>query len=209
MQYIIGLTGLLGSGKSQVSKIFSNLGISIIDTDIISRAITNKGGRAIAPIFKQFGADYIDISGDLNRNKMRELVFTNRKALIELETILHPLIFDEVLEQLRLHQDNYVIVVVPLLFKSLKYLKLIHRSVFVNCSESILIDRVVSRNNLTKSEIQAILNTQMPANLQLALCDDVLDNNCSIMELTSQVISLDKHYQELFMNRPTCSKYNF
>lgn len=201
MQYIVGLTGLLGSGKSLVSQIFSDLGIPIIDTDIISHVITNSGGKAIAPIISQFGSDYIGQSGDLERNKMRELVFTNPKARMELEAILHPLIFAEVLDQLRLHEDNYIILVVPLLFKSLKYLKLIHRSIFVSCSQSILIDRVASRSNLAISEIQTILDAQMPASLQLALCDDVLDNNRSITELTSQVINLKKHYQELFMNR--------
>ena len=199
MQYVVGLTGLIGSGKTVVGKIFTDLGIDVIDTDTIAREITQKDGAAINAIIHNFGAEFITPLGALDRKKMRENIFAVPELRYKLEQVLHPLILLEVLDQIRNNTgDNYIIVIVPLLFKSLKYLSLICRSIFVDCKEAVLISRVKERSGLTTAEVKDILKTQTPRSLQLSLSDDVLHNNGSIFELTSQVTQLNYVYNKLF-----------
>ena len=199
MQYIVGLTGLIGSGKSIASKIFEEIGIKVIDTDLIAHQITSVNGIAIPQIIKQFGVEYINLSGELNRLKMRNLVFSQPNVRKQLEKILHPIIFMEVLKQVKANSDKYIVLVVPLLFKSFKYLSIIHRSIFIDCDETTLFTRVVDRSNMTKDEIQTVLTVQVTRDLQLRLCDDILYNNGSILELKEQIINLNDKYQTVFV----------
>ena len=198
MQYIIGLTGLIGSGKSSVASIFNELSITVIDTDAIAHEITVSGGAAMATIVKHFGPEFIAPDGGLERSKMRQLVFTSVEKRIDLEQILHPLIFSRVLQQIKESSGRYVIVMVPLLFRAVKYLSLIHRSVFVDCDEAILIKRVTNRSGLMAHEVKTILKAQMQRRLQLRLSDDVLTNNGTISQLYEQVVQLNIKYQKLF-----------
>ena len=198
MQYIVGLTGLIGSGKSIAGNAFKELGINVIDTDAIAHRITTGDGMAIEPIRRIFGAEFVNNSHDLDRVKMRELVFSKPVERNKLEKILHPLIFTQALNEISKAKSNYLIVMVPLLFKSIKYLNLIHRSIFIDCEESILIKRVINRSKITESEVRAVLKAQMPRRMQLILCDDVLYNNGSIQELNDQIAKINNSYKKLF-----------
>jgi dephospho-CoA kinase len=91
---IIGLTGLIGSGKSLVADYFAQLGVEIIDTDAISHILTSANGGAIQEIRSKFGSDFITVNQDLNRDKMRNLIFKNMQAKKDLEQIIHPLIYE-------------------------------------------------------------------------------------------------------------------
>ncbi len=198
MQYIIGLTGLIGSGKTMVASIFQEFGVPIVDTDIIAHQITQPGGAAIGEIARYFGDEFIDSSGGLDRSKMRKLVFKTPKERMNLEMLLHPLIFSSVVEQIKQNNDKYMIVVVPLLFKALKYLNLINRSIFVDCDDAILYERVYQRSKLTLSEVASILKSQTPRDLQIKLCDDIISNNGSLKQLREQIFILHGKYQNLF-----------
>ena len=193
---IIGLTGLIGSGKSKVAEIFANLGTEIIDTDAISHSLTNCGGGAIALIKDSFGDEYIDANGCLNRDKMRNLVFNNVQAKDKLESILHGLIFAEVLNQLTHTKNKLVIIVVPLLFKAPKYLELIDYSVFVDCKKDILCERVKQRSGLSQEIIENIMLSQVPRDTQIKSASDVIENNGSIEELTFKVKQLYIKYNK-------------
>lgn len=197
MKLIIGLTGLIGSGKSVVADQFARLGVDIIDTDKIAHDITSVNGIAMVMILQQFGKNYVNIDGSLNRDAMRNLVFQNKTAKIQLEKILHPLIYAQ--SKLQIVQSNspYVMVIVPLLFKALHYLSLIHRSLFVNCNEDLLISRVMHRNNFTQAQVMSILNQQTPAEIQLSLCDDTISNNDNLQALYNNVLELDQKYRNL------------
>ena len=198
MRHIIGLTGLIGSGKSLAGKVFQDIGIDVIDTDTIAHQVTAANGAAISTIAACFGKEYLTEEGALNRLKMRELVFSNPIERRRLERIVHPLIFSESLKIINQIGSSYVIIMVPLLFKSLKYLNLINRSIFIDCEESILIMRVMDRSNMTENQVRNVLKAQMPRSCQLNLCDDCLHNHGSIPDLTEQVIKLDKSYKKLF-----------
>lgn len=123
MTWIVGLTGGIGSGKTQVSNAFEALGVPVIDTDLISHAITAPNGLAIPVIREIFGADLIDPSGRLDRDKMRKLVFTDAEARRKLEAILHPLIANVTMASIAQHSNApYVVLVVPLLAESPQWL---------------------------------------------------------------------------------------
>ncbi len=201
MKYIVGLTGLIGSGKSLATNIFRDIGVDIIDTDVIAHQITSANGLAIKQIQGNFGNEFIKDSGELNRPLMRELVFNDLSSRYKLENILYPLIFAEVQNQVQKSSQSYLIVVVPLLFKSTKYINLIQRSIFVDCKEDILIKRVINRSGITEQEIRKILHAQIPQSLQLMLCDDIIDNNNDVNSLKEQIIKLNNNYKKIFKDK--------
>ena len=121
MRLIIGLTGGIGCGKSAASQLFSELGIDVIDTDVISQRLTQPTGLAIPLIQKEFGKDFITADNALDRSKMRQLVFSNEDARLRLENILHPLILQETLLHIEHSHSSYIILVVPLLLENDEY----------------------------------------------------------------------------------------
>lgn len=192
--YKVGLTGLIGSGKSRVANYFANLGVDIIDTDVISHKLTCQDGIAMPQIIDTFGMEYITPNGALDRNLMRELIFKNEPEKHKLESILHPLIFDEVVAGMGLSTSSYTIIVVPLLFQSPRYNKYMDRNIFVDCSESIIVNRVMKRNGWAMDDVCRVLRNQMPRVEQLKLADDVLDNNKTLADLELQVLKLHEKY---------------
>ena len=192
------MTGLIGSGKSLAASIFKELGADVIDTDIIAKYITASNGIAIPKLKNTFGNEFITESGELNRALMRDLVFTNNEARYKLEDILHPIIFDEVIRLVDECTHNYIILMVPLLFRSLKYINLIHRSIFVDSKEDLIIKRVISRSSLQEVEVKRILEAQMTPSIQLMLSDDCITNNTDILNLRNQVIKLNDYYKTIF-----------
>lgn len=200
MKNIVGLTGLIGSGKSLAATYFKEQGVTVIDTDAIAHGLTRSNGLAVPMIRQQFGDDFIDGSGALDRKQMRDVIFADDVKRQLLERILHPLIFDEVLEKTIMAHGLYVIVVVPLLFRAEKYLKLISRSIFVDCDKMTLIKRVIARSSLSAEQVESILEKQVNRSEQIRLADDILDNNGSPADLCTQVVRLHAKYNDLFKN---------
>lgn len=199
-KYKVGLTGLIGSGKSLAANYFADLGIEIIDTDAISHSITRHGGEAIPAIVKDFGSRYLTRDGTLDRDKIRDLVFNNVEEKHKLEAILHPLIFDEVKKQVDISQSRYTIIVVPLLFQSPRYAKYVDRSIFVDCDEDMLVSRIIKRNGWSRDIVLAILRNQMPRALQLEMADDIINNNETLLNLELQVKNLHVKYEHIINN---------
>ncbi|MCF8165520.1 MAG: dephospho-CoA kinase [Rhodoferax sp.] len=190
---LIGLTGGIGSGKTAVSALLGGYGAGIIDTDKISHQITAPGGEAIPLITEAFGADFIDPHGALNRPKMRTVVFEDPSARQALERITHPLIQEETVKQaLELAKSGvpYLVFVVPLLIESGFWTKLIDYLVVVDCPEETQIKRVMHRNNMTRSEVEKILNAQTSRNARLTTANAVIENQGSLDELKPAVLKL-------------------
>lgn len=195
---IVGLTGLIGSGKSTVSNYFAELGVHIIDTDIIAHQITAINGVALPLIYKEFGGNVFTDKGALNRSVLREVIFADENKRVILENILHPLIFVEVEKELAVDDGkSYKILVVPLLFRSQKYLTLINRSIFVDSDYELLLSRLNKRSNLDKIAVDAILSQQVPREQQLKLADDIILNNGDIDKLQKQILKLHQKYLSL------------
>jgi len=190
---LIGLTGGIGSGKTAVSDLLGALGAGIIDTDLISHQITAPGGKAIPLITRAFGVEFIDPQGALNRPKMRTLVFEDPKARQILEQITHPLIQQETAKQafeLAKSGVPYLVFVVPLLIESGSWIKFIDYLVVVDCPEETQIQRVMHRNNMTRSEVENILKVQANRSARLAEANAVIENQGNLNDLKPAVLNL-------------------
>jgi dephospho-CoA kinase len=198
MTLCIGLTGGIGSGKSTVAGLFAEHGAGIIDTDAIAHRLTQSRGNAIAAISAAFGKDYIMDDGALNRVKMRGLIFSDAAAKQQLERILHPLIFEQARQQLRLLQTTpYIVAVVPLLAESPAFRQLVQRVLVVDCDENTQIARVIARNRMSEAEVRGIIAQQTPRAERLQLADDVIHNDAGLDNLAEQVAILHERYSSM------------
>ena len=191
MNYLVGLTGGIGSGKSTVADMFAELGARIIDTDLISRQLTQAGGAAIPALREAFGAGVIDARGTLNRAAMRELVFNHPEEKKRLEAILHPLILAQAKLQAAQPTDTpYTLVVVPLLFENRHYSDWLHRVITVDCPEETQISRTMQRSYLDEAAVRAIMAQQLGREARLTFSDEIILNNGSLDDLKMQVVGM-------------------
>jgi dephospho-CoA kinase len=198
MVFCVGLTGGIGCGKSTVAKLFAGHGAGIIDTDAISRCLTQSGGEAIEAIRAEFGNDYITAEGSLDRARMRQLIFADADAKRRLERILHPLILEQARLQLDQLQDRpYVIIAVPLLPESPAFRQLTRRILVVDCAESTQIARVITRSRMNEAEVRAIIAQQTPREQRLQIADDVILNEAGLDSLAEQVAALHRIYSAM------------
>ncbi len=197
MTYSVGLTGGIGSGKSTVAAKFAELGVPVIDTDIISHHLTRPGGAAIAEIESAFGSDFIDANGALNRLKMRKLVFSDPESKVRLQEILHPLILTQTKKQAASSSAPYVLIVIPLLFESQSYKDWLNRTLTVDCSEERQLARATQREGMSEQLAQAIMAQQLPRTRRLQLADDIIQNDSTLANLHMQIAKLHSHYLKL------------
>lgn len=195
MPFIVGLTGGIGSGKTSATKIFSNLGVDIIDTDKIARALTQSGGAAMGPIRKIFGENIIAANGALDRRKMREKIFSDSMSKKILEETLHPLIYTETVHHITLTKSPYIIIVIPLLFETKDYNNMIQRTLVIDCDEQKQIARTMARSKLEEQEVRVIMEAQISRQERLQKADDIIINNEDLDSLRKQV--LDRHHKYL------------
>jgi dephospho-CoA kinase len=198
MNYLVGLTGGIGSGKTTVANLLAERGARLIDTDIISRELTQPNGAAIAEIRAAFGSDFISENGALDRNAMRTLVFTDTAAKAKLEAILHPLIQAETI-RLASSPTNapYTLVVIPLLFESGCYADWMDHTITVDCSSARQIARTSARSALDAATIHAIMSQQYDSTRRNALADTIIDNEGSADALLPQITQTHEHLCQL------------
>ena len=198
--FVIGLTGGIGSGKSEAAKIFADLGVPVTDVDVISHALTAANQPLLADIAANFGQQYITPEGALNRAAMRGLVFNDAAARDQLSAILHPAIYQRAVLQLQANQTHinkstpYQILVIPLLFESPRYAPHIDRILLIDCDEATQIARVQLRSNLTEAEIKKIISAQTPRDKQLKLANDVIENGGNVAELREKILLIHQKY---------------
>lgn len=196
----IGLTGGIGSGKSYVAELCEQWGAAVVDTDVIAHELTQPGGAAITAISEQFGPEYIDESGAMCRDRMRELVFADPSQRERLQKILHPLIRELTFREVTQAQGCYVLVVVPLLVESGEWITHLDAVCVVDCDEATQIERVVQRNSLTPAQIRRIMKAQATREQRLAVADYVIlnDANTSLAELEAQTKKLHQSWLTAF-----------
>lgn len=187
---VIGLTGGIGSGKSTVATMLTELGAHLVDTDAIARALTAPGGLAIPEIAATFGNDFIDSDGAMNRDRMRELAFSDPGALMRLQAILHPLITQESEVQARQANPAQVVVFdVPLLAESgSRWKNRVDKVLVIDCPAETQIQRVMARSGWTREAVQAVLAKQATRESRCAVADHIiLNDGLSLEELRQEV----------------------
>ncbi len=195
--FSVGLTGGIGCGKSTVADLFAALGATIVDTDVIAHALTAPQGAAMPAIVAEFGPDFAQPDGALDRARMRTLVFSDATARARLEAILHPRIRAATEAAGQAATGAYVIYVVPLLIESGSWRERVTRVLAIDCSEDTQVARVMQRSHLTADEVRAIMATQVTRARRLAEADDVVDNDASLDALRAQVQALHERYLAL------------
>ena len=196
---VIALTGGIGSGKTTVSEIFKSKNIPIIDTDIIAREIVEQGKPAYTEVVNNFGVEILSDDKSINRKVLRQLIFSSNKKRLQLEKILHPLIWNEVKSQLSLITAPYCIVVVPLLLENISQEKPISfdRILVIDIEEEIQINRVKKRDDCNNSTIKNIINSQVSRQTRLDAANDIIVNSNNVDSLNEKVENLHKKYLKM------------
>lgn len=200
MTYVVGLTGGIGSGKSTIAKLFAELGVPVIDADIVARQVVEKGSPLLQQIVAHFGAEMLLENGELNRAALREKVFHHETEKQWLNQLLHPAIRTEMLNQLAQQHAPYCIFMVPLLIEN-KLTALCQRVLVVDVSEQTQLTRASQRDNNPLPLIKNIMQSQVSRLVRLQHADDVINNDADLSEslpqLKQKVLDLHHHYLQL------------
>lgn len=181
---VVGITGGIGSGKSSVSKYLISLGYKVIDTDIISKEVA-ENKVFLESVRLVFGDEYIE-SGKLNRKKMGELVFNNKDANKKLTSLIHPIIKQKVIDEIRICNEKVVFVDVPLLYES-GFDDLCHKVICVYTNRDINIDRLMLRDQLTEDDAVVRINSQMDLDIKKQKAHFIIDNSLDLCYTYKQV----------------------
>ncbi|GEA10667.1 dephospho-CoA kinase [Alteromonas sp. KUL49] len=193
---VVGLTGGIGSGKSAVSDAFANIGISIVDADIVARQVVEKDTKGLSAIVEHFGTELLLSDGTLNRPALREKVFNNSAEKEWLNHLLHPLIREEMSRQLDVCEGPFCILSVPLLVEN-KLTTMCDYVVVVDCPESLQLQRAMRRDGSSEDTIKGIMAAQATRTERKAAASHIIDNSTSLEDLGRAVDTL---YNELIVD---------
>jgi dephospho-CoA kinase len=191
--WILGVTGGIGSGKTAATDYFQTLGIVVVDADIVAREVVQPGQRALADIVQHFGQDVLAADGSLDRRKLREIVFTDVSQRQALEAITHPAIHAELIRQLQMASSPYAILATPLLWET-GQAKLVQHSLVIDVPEALQLQRASQRDGSSEAQIKAIMAAQLNRDQRLAKADDVISNTGSLQDLYAAINRLHPLY---------------
>lgn len=197
---IIGLTGGIASGKSAASRRFEELGIPVIDADVVSRDVVEPGSEALAAIAAHFGDDILRADGRLDRKKLRGIVFHDPAEKAWLESLLHPLIRDRIRQHLRAAAGEYAILSSPLLLESGQD-ELVDRVLVIDAPEELQQQRAMARDGSDEATIQAIIDAQMSRRRRCEQASDIIVNDGSPEQLRKAVDEQHAYYRRLAVLR--------
>jgi dephospho-CoA kinase len=190
---VIGVTGGIGSGKSTVANLFSSLGAPVIDADELARQVVAPGQPAYEEILQHFGTTILSKSGELDRRRLRERIFSEPAKRDRLEEIVHPRVYAQMKRLLDCLEAPYAIVVVPLLIES-GARDLVDRVLVVDSPEELQIERTQRRDGTTRAAVKKILAAQLDRSARLSAADDVIENDASVEALEKVVSRLHRQY---------------
>lgn len=196
----IALTGGIASGKSTASLCFQSLGVSVIDADLISRKLVSPNSYGLNTIIERLGSSILRSNGQLDRAALRKIIFAEPEQRDWLNSLLHPLIHQEMQRQRKFAAENsrlnYVISDIPLLTETAQG-KEFDRVLVIDCPEPTQIKRLMARDNCSEHTAKKILATQARREQRLAIADDVIINHKDLHSLQQSVINLHHSYSSL------------
>ncbi len=198
----VGLTGGIGCGKSTVCELFAQLGVPIIDTDVIARQLVEPGQIALVRLTENFGSVILNTDGTLNRAQLRELAFSDKQHKQQLDAIMHPLIYAELEHQAVGLTTPYCILAIPLLLETQQQ-QIVDRILVVDCEPALQLLRVMNRDHISARQAERIIAAQTSRDRRLAAADDLIENHSTADHLAEQVKSLHNSYLFLATARTT------
>ncbi|MEZ9158717.1 dephospho-CoA kinase [Vibrio lentus] len=194
MAIIIGLSGGIASGKTTVANLFNeHFNIDIVDADIVAREVVALGSEGLKQIATHFGEEVLLEDGALNRAKLREVIFTDPTEKQWLNELLHPMIRNKIDSDLSKVASPYALLVAPLLVEN-QMQGMADRVLIVDVPTEVQIERTMSRDNVSKEQVTAILKSQASREQRLAVADDVIKNHTKNQELLPQITDLHQKY---------------
>lgn len=193
---IIGLTGGIGSGKTAVSDSFEALGIDVVDADLASRVVVQKGKPCLLKIAQHFGEDILTKEAELDRAKLREIIFKSEEEKNWLESLLHPAIANQIQDELNASKSPYTILVSPLLLET-NQKDFCSKVLAVDVPVETQVERTLKRDGVSKEQVQAIINSQISRNDRLNLADEVIVNDGTLEDLEIAVKNLHEKFLSL------------
>jgi dephospho-CoA kinase len=197
--FVVGITGGIGSGKTTVTDLFAKYAIEVIDADVIAREVVEPGTPALKAIINKFGQSVLDESDSLDRAKLRSLVFNDIEVKNWLNQLLHPAIRRQMLLQTQQAKSDYCLLSVPLLVEN-KLNEQVDRVVIVDVDEPTQLQRTLLRDKTNEKQIRTIMSAQATRQQRLEVADDVIDNNGGTDALFKQVFQLHQYYLQLAMH---------
>ena len=191
--WILGLTGGIGSGKSAISAMFEELGIQVVDADIVAREVVEPGSLGLKKITEHFGDEILTSNRTLDRAKLRAIIFADESQKQWLNNLLHPLIRESMLSQLKQATSHYVILVAPLLFEN-GLEKYCNHTLLIDVPVDVQITRTTARDNVSVELAKQIIASQMSRADKKQKAGDILDNNRPLEEVKADVQKLHKKY---------------
>ena len=197
--YIIGLTGGIGSGKTTVANIFATLNIDIIDADIIAREVVEPGTDALLKIQNHFGTHVLHHNGSLNRAALRQIIFNDKSQKDWLEALLHPVIRTEIRTQLKKASNtySYAILSSPLLLET-DQSELVSQVIIIDIDRESQLERASKRDNNTKAQIERIIDSQIDRESRRKQADYIIDNCGSLKQLYLNIDALHKKLSDKY-----------
>lgn len=196
---IVGLTGGIGSGKSTVARQFGELGVHWVDADQVAREVVEPGTPALRQIKLHFGPDILKPDGSLDRARLRTVIFNDPDQRRWLEKLLHPIIREELVCQLR--PDDYilpyVVLVSPLLLETDQH-TMTDRILVVDVPEAVQIDRTITRDGNPRDQVERIIAAQMPREDRCARADVIINNDRPAADTARQVTELHRQFIDAF-----------
>ena len=186
---IVGLTGGIGSGKSVAGDFFIELGIDVIDADHVSKNILDDNESAKKLFLEHFGEKFIDKNNNVDRALLRDEIFKNEDKKEALESIIHPLVREEIFNFIENSNSVYKIIIVPLIYETNSQ-DFYDKIVVVDCKEENQIIRASKRDNKTKNDIINIMKNQASSDERMSIADEVIKNDSSLDDLKKQVIKV-------------------
>jgi len=187
---IIGLTGGIGSGKTAVSETFEKLGITVVDADLASRVVVEKGKPCLEEIAKHFGDDILNENDELNRAKLREIIFNSDSEKSWLESLLHPAIAEQIKDELNASKSPYTILVSPLLLET-NQRDFCDKVLVVDVPIELQMERTTKRDGVSEDQVKSIIKSQINRDERLQLADEIIINEGTIEDL--EVIVRELH----------------
>lgn len=193
---VIGVTGGIGSGKSALTREFELLGITVVDADVVARQVVAVDSPVLNQIKDQFGVDILLDDGELNRVKLRELIFNDDQKKQALNRIMHPAIRDELISQLTMANSPYVILSAPLLLEN-NLDKYTDKVVVVDVSVATQIERAAKRDDVSQQQIKAIIASQIDRDSRTKQADYLVSNEGDIAQLAEKAKQLNAEFLRL------------
>lgn len=197
MPYIVALSGGIASGKSTIANLFAQLGVPIIDADVIARQVVEIGTDAYKVIVKHFSQEILLLNNEIDRSQLRDIIFNNDHERLWLNNLLHPIIQEQTQIQIARQTAAYVIWVVPLLVENNLH-NLADRVLMVDTPEQLQLERLIQRDNIDESLAKKMISSQISSQKRLTYADDIIVNNGDLTSLTAQVNKLHQQYLNNF-----------